>query len=302
MAVHALNWNEAPPAACRGGAVAIGNFDGAHRGHAVLVHHLRSKGRPAVVITFDPHPLTLLRPDSAPPLLTTPARRAELLHQLGADEVILLRTTRELLHLSAEAFFTGLIRDRLAAKAVVEGPNFRFGKDRLGDVEMLGELCRLAGLSLSVVDLQCLGDVEVSSTAIRAALLEGRLAEANAALGRRYNLEGVIESGQRRGTGLGFPTANLGQVVTVIPAEGVYAARMLGRAAAVNIGPNPTFGEGTKKIEAHVIGFQGDLYGHTVSLEFISRLRDTRRFLSVDDLKEQLRRDVERAAQEAQNG
>ncbi|MGL4553395.1 MAG: riboflavin biosynthesis protein RibF [Gemmataceae bacterium] len=299
MASHVLDWGDAPPDECRGGGVAVGNFDGAHRGHAALIAPLARGPRPAVVVTFDPHPLALLRPGSAPPLLTTPEDRAALLQRLGADHVITLRTTPELLRLSAAAFFGGLMVEKLAARAAAEGPNFRFGKDREGDVGLLGELCRRHGMTLDVVELERADGTEVSSSLIRAALLDGRLAEANAALGRRYAITGVVEAGERRGRRLGFPTANLGDVRTVVPGEGVYAARALGRPAAVNVGPNPTFGGHVPKIEAHLIGFDGDLYGRPLTLEFVSRLRDTRRFGSVEELRAQLARDVARAAEEA---
>lgn len=299
MASHVLAWEDAPPETCRGGAVAVGNFDGAHRGHAALVAELRRQARPAVVVTFDPHPLRLLRPGAGPPPLTTAEDRAALLQALGADEVITLRTTPEVLRLSARAFFRGLMLKKLGVKAVVEGPNFRFGKDREGDVALLGELCRDSGLALHVVGLEAVGGREVSSSLIRTALLEGRVAEANGLLGRRYALAGVVESGERRGRTLGFPTANLGETHTAVPGEGVYAARALGHAAAVNVGPCPTFGEPTPKVEAHLIGYDGDLYGQTLRLEFVSRLRDTRRFGSVAELREQLKKDVERAREEA---
>jgi riboflavin kinase/FMN adenylyltransferase len=299
MAAHVLGWEQPPPARCRGGSVAVGNFDGAHRGHAALVAALARGPRPAVVVTFDPHPLALLRPGSAPRMLTTPEDRAELLQRLGADEVITLHTTLDLLRLSAVEFFTGLMVQRLEVKAVVEGPNFRFGKDRQGDVGMLEELCRRHRMTFEVVGLALIEGTEVSSSLIRSALAQGRIRDANAALGRRYALRGVVEVGRRRGRTLGFPTANLGEVRTVVPGEGVYAARALGRPAAVNVGPCPTFGDLTPTIEAHLIGFEGDLYGKGLQLEFVSRLRDTRRFGSIDELRDQLRRDVERAAREA---
>lgn len=292
MAAYVLEWEQSAPIDCRRGSVAIGNFDGAHRGHAELIGNLTRGPRPAVVVTFDPHPLLLLRPEVAPPLLTTPPERAAVLQRLGADHVITLRTTFDLLGLSARDFFQGLIVERLGAQRVVEGPNFRFGKNREGDTILLGELSRDEGILFDVVALQQIDGVEVSSSFIRACLATGQIAEANAALGRRYTLCGVVETGDRRGRLLGFPTANLGNVQTVVPSEGVYAARTLGRPTAVNIGPNPTFGQQNSRIEAHVIGYDGDLYGQSMTLEFVSRLRDTRRFGSVDELREQLRRDV----------
>jgi riboflavin kinase/FMN adenylyltransferase len=277
----------------------VGNFDGAHRGHARLLQTLSACARPAVVVTFDPHPLALLRPEHAPELLTTLPDRAEYLHGLGADHVVVLRTTHDLLQLSAEGFFRRILWEQFAPRAIVEGPNFRFGRDRTGDVAQLEQWCREGGIAFRLVELQTLEGQEVSSSVIRRALSEGRITEANAALGRPYRLRGIVGLGAQRGRTLGFPTANLHQPRTLVPAFGVYAARALGYPVAVHIGPNPTFGEGHAKIEAHLIGYSGDLYGQELALEFHARLRDVRRFASVDELREQLQRDIETARQEA---
>ncbi|MFQ3651247.1 MAG: bifunctional riboflavin kinase/FAD synthetase [Gemmataceae bacterium] len=298
MALQVVEWAETPPEFCQHGAVTVGNFDGAHRGHAKLIQTLTSIARPAVVLTFDPHPLTLLRPDQAPPLLTTLDDRAEYLHQLGADHVVVLRTTPELLQLSAEDFFRQILQTRLHARAIVEGPNFRFGRNRTGDVEHLERWCLAAGIALHIVELQLLDGHEVSSSAIRRALAEGRLTEALAALGRPYRLRGLVGHGARRGRSLGFPTANLEGTQTLVPAYGVYAARAKGYPAAVHIGPNPTFGEAQPKIEAHLIGFSGDLYGQELVLEIVARLREVRRFASAEELRNQLRQDIENARKE----
>jgi riboflavin kinase/FMN adenylyltransferase len=299
MAVHVLDGADALPEVARGGAITVGNFDGAHRGHAWLLQTLTASARPAVVVTFDPHPLALLRPEQAPELLTTPSDRAEYLHALGVDHVVVLRTTHELLQLSAEAFFRRLLLAKFAPRAIVEGPNFRFGRDRTGDVAQLEQWCREQGIAFHLVELQTLEGQEVSSSAIRRDLSEGRIAEANAALGRPYRLRGIVGQGAQRGRTLGFPTANLHQPQTLVPAFGVYAARARGYPVAVHIGPNPTFGEGHAKIEAHLIGFSGDLYGQELALEFVARLRDVRRFASVDELRLQLQTDIESARREA---
>src|SRR5947209_5852478 len=146
-----LNWNEAPPPECRGGAVAVGNFDGVHLGHASLMRALREAGRPAVVVSFDPHPLLLLAPERFQPLLTTPEDRAAYLRDCGADHVVLLRTTPELLRLSAEEFFARILRDGFRARAVVEGFNFRFGHDRTGDTGLLAKLCGESAMRFALV-------------------------------------------------------------------------------------------------------------------------------------------------------
>ncbi len=310
MAGHTVDWRDSPPAEARGGALAVGNFDGAHRGHAALVAELRARARalggPAVALTFDPHPLALLRPDQLQPFLTTLPDRVALLHDLGADQVVVLRTTPELLGLSAREFFRQVVLDRLAARALVEGTNFGFGHNREGDVELLGRLCREAGATLTVVPPVLVDGAPVSSSRARNALLTGDVAGAANLLGRPYRLRGVVGAGQGRGRTIGFPTANLERWATVVPGDGVYAARALleGGAwpAAVNVGPNPTFGEQARKVEAHLVGFAGDLYGAPIALDFVARLRDTRKFAGPAELVEQLRLDVEQARRRAGGG
>jgi riboflavin kinase/FMN adenylyltransferase len=228
-------------------------------------------------------------------LLTTPDDRATFLLHLGADEVITLRTEPALLSRPAADFFHQVVRGKLDARALCEGPNFGFGKGREGDVALLGKLCAEAGIPLTIVPRFGEG-APVSSSRVREALMRGDVAEAAHLLGRPYLLRGVVGTGQRRGRAIGFPTANLTQTRTVVPGEGVYAARaFVGDApwpAAVNIGGNPTFGEGERKIEAHLIGFDGDLYGKPLALEFLARLRHTRPFPGVDALVRQLTEDV----------
>lgn len=306
MALHAIDWHEVPPAACRGGAVTIGNFDGVHLGHAELVRHTCRLARPAVVLTFDPHPLQLLRPERFLPLLTTPADRAALLQQLGADEVVLLRTTPELLQLSAGEFFRQVLRDGLQLRALVEGEDFRFGHRRTGDVPLLRSLCQDAGIHLEVAPPVTLDGVPVSSSRVRTALDRGDVSEATRLLNRPHRLHGRVGTGQKRGRNLGFPTANLDPLLNFPPGEGVYGVRVpLGDRTwpgAANIGPNPTFGEHVRKVEVHLIGFAGDLYDQELAVDFLARLRDTRPFASVDELREQLKRDVDQARSIAAGG
>ena len=301
MSIHRVEWQAEFPTRCRQGAIAIGNFDGAHRGHAVLLAALircaRQVGGPAVAVTFDPHPLTILRPDIRLELLTTPDERAEYLLQLGADEVLILRVTAELLDLRAEEFFSRVIRDRLSARAVVEGPTFAFGRGREGDLGLLGRLCGESGVILEVIEPVALEGAEVSSSRIRADLHRGDVASARRFLGRDYSLRGHVAHGARRGRTIGFPTANLEQVETIIPGDGVYAVRATlpggeVRAGAANIGPNPTFAEQLRKIEVHLLDYSGDLYSQVLIIDFVERLRDTLPFPSVADLVTQLRQDV----------
>lgn len=294
-----FNWNDPPPDDCRGGAVAVGNFDGAHLGHARLIRHLREQGRPAVVLSFDPHPLQLLAPDRFQPLLTSPEDRAADLRVCGADRVLFLRTTPELLRLTPHEFFAQVLRDGLRPKALVEGFNFRFGHDRAGDNELLGELCRESGIAMALVPPFQLDAVPVSSSRVRKALLDGDVGEAMRLMGRHYRLHGIVGEGARRGRTLGFPTANLTDVQTLVPGDGVYAvrARFDGEtwAGAANVGGNPTFGEQSRKIEIHLIDFVGDIYGRSMTVTFLHRLRETRPFSGADDLVTQLQRDVEQA-------
>jgi riboflavin kinase/FMN adenylyltransferase len=303
MAVFTIHHGETPDGACRGGAVTIGNFDGVHRGHQALLGELRGQADalrgPAVALTFDPHPLRLLRPDAFRPVLTTLADRTALLQGHGADHVVVLRTTQALLNLTAREFFERVLRAGLGARALVPGFNFRFGHDRAGDVHALSAFCREAGLACAIVPPLELDGRPVSSSRVRGEVERGDVARAAVLLGRPFRLRGVVGTGQRRGQSLGFPTANLEQVETLVPAEGVYAARAhQGGTAwpvAVNIGPNPTFGEQARKIEAHLIGFSGDLYGRPLALDFLERLRDTRPFANPAELVRQLRADVDEA-------
>lgn len=305
MALFRLSLDSPAPDAVRGGALTLGNFDGVHRGHQALlaetVRHARALGGPAVAVTFDPHPGLLLRPDSIPTLLTTLADRAALLHGYGADHVLALETTPALLHLEAPAFFDRILYDRLHARALVEGHNFTFGHNRAGTIDVLRHLCAQAKLPLTVVPpLEVLGQ-PVSSSRVRAEIRAGAMDVVRTLLARPYQIAGTVGTGQRRGAGLGFPTANIERIPTLIPGDGVYAVRALheGHAwpAAANIGPNPTFNEQARKVEAHLIGFRGDLYGQPLALEFLDKIRDTRRFASVEELIAQVRADVQRAAE-----
>lgn len=293
-------------AAYRRGYLSIGNFDGVHRGHQQMLHALVAAAReaavPAVVMTFEPHPLNLLAPDRAPPRLTTPERKAELIAWCGVDCLVQYPTDAALLQLTPRAFFERIIREEFAALGMVEGPNFCFGRGRAGTVATLRELCDGAGMRLLIIDAVARGDVLVSSSGIRRAIAAGRIGEAVAMLGHPYRLSGVVERGAGRGQSIGFATANLHEVPVLIPADGVYAAvATLGDQrypAAVHVGPNPTFGEGGRKLEVHLIGYAGGpLYGTRLSADLVDRIRDTMRFAGVEVLRGQLEEDVRRAAE-----
>jgi len=283
--------------------VTVGNFDGVHRGHKLLLGRLRAKadaaGIPALAITFDPHPVALLRPEQAPVPLVWLEREIALLREAGATEVAVFHTGPWLLELSAREFFDRVIRQQLAAWGIVEGPNFAFGHDRQGDVRVLGAWCAEAGIVFEVVEPTLVEGRLISSSLIRLCLSEGRARDAARFLGRPHRIRGIVTKGAERGAGLGFPTVNLTGISTLVPAEGVYAGLVWidgqGPAwpAACNIGPNPTFGDQVKKVEAHLIGFAGDLYGRAVELDFLERLRATRKFAGLDELLGQIQADVE---------
>jgi riboflavin kinase/FMN adenylyltransferase len=303
MTTHFLKWDEAIAEPCRGGAVAVGNFDGVHRGHQELLAEVRRRAQvfsgPAVAVTFHPHPLELLRPQQFQPLLTTVACRAEVMHDCGADHVIVLATTPGLLQLSAPDFFERVLCAGLVARVLVEGPNFGFGRNREGTIDTLKAFCDEAGRELIIVPPFQWEGKTVSSSRVRNELLQGAVRNAAALLGRPFRLVGVVGRGQERGRKLGFPTANLERIATLIPADGVYAVRASFQersfAGAANIGPNPTFGEKARKIEVHLIDFDGELRGKTLAVDFIERLRDTRAFAGVEELVEQLKADVNQA-------
>lgn len=291
----------------RSGAVAIGNFDGVHRGHARIVERLVAwagrVGGPAVVFTFDPHPVRILRPAEAPLPLTWTERKAKLLTELGVDAVIAYPTDEALLTLTAREFFDEIVCRRLGTKALVEGPNFYFGRDRRGDIDVLRRFAADADIELEVVEPIMVGGQYVSSSRVRQLLSEGKVDDAFHMLTHPYRIRGMVTHGASRGAKIGFPTANIDAIDTLLPAPGVYAgtARVNERpyAAAINLGPNPTFGENVLKVEVHLIDFQDALYGEPLEVDFLKRLRDVVRFESVEELKAQLARDVESARRTA---
>jgi riboflavin kinase / FMN adenylyltransferase len=288
-----------------GGVMSIGNFDGLHRGHQHLLklgRELRATqaGARLIVVTFEPHPLTVLRPEAAPPRLTTPAMKRQLLESAGVDELIILPPTHDVLDLTAEQFWQ-ILQERGRPRHLVEGNNFNFGKSRGGTIKKLREWTRGSSVQLHVIDeielaLLDLQIVDVSSSLIRWLLLHGRVRDAAICLGRPYTLEGEVVPGDQRGRTIGFPTANLQVTDQLVPADGVYAGRCrVGEtcyAAAVSIGINPTFNGVRRQMEAHLVGFAGDLYGRKLRIEYIDWLRDQMRFSGIDALKSQIVRDL----------
>lgn len=290
---------EAPPE-IRRGALTIGNFDGVHLGHARLVERLlalaHKVGGPSIVFTFDPHPARLLRPERAPWPLTWTDRKAQLLAQLGVEWLIAYPTDEALLALTDRQFFQQMVRDKLAARAMVEGPNFCFGRNRTGTVDVLAELTRTSGMSLEIVEPVMAEGAIVSSSRIRQQIAAGQIDAARRLLTQPYRIRGIVTHGAGRGARLGFPTANVAGIDTLLPGVGVYGGRAFigGQSwpAAINVGTNPTFGEQELKVEAHLIDFRGAIYGELLEVDFLTRLRDVRPFAGIDELKRQLALDV----------
>ncbi|MBY6411057.1 bifunctional riboflavin kinase/FAD synthetase [Rhodococcus sp. BP-252] len=293
----------------------IGVFDGVHRGHAQLitraVKSAKERGIPSVLMTFDPHPMEVVRPGSHPAQLTTLTRRAELAEELGIDVFCVMPFTPELMKLTPERYVHEILVERLHVAEVVVGENFTYGKKALGNVALLRKIGERAGFAVDGVNLLAEHAVTFSSTYIRSCVDAGDVAAAAAALGRPHRVEGVVVHGDGRGRQLGYPTANVAPpMYSAIPADGVYAAwfTVLGpgpimgtvtpgerHRAAVSVGTNPTFSGRTRTVEAFVLDSDGDLYGQHVAVDFVERLRGMEKFDSIDDLIEEMGRDSDRA-------
>lgn len=288
-----------------GVALSIGNFDGVHRGHRALIALAREQARKrgglrVAVVTFEPHPLAVLRPEEAPARLTTTAEKVHLLRGCGADDVVILRTDQGLLEWSAERFLREIV-DRCRPRVIVEGPTFTFGRGRVGTPAMLEARAAELGYTFCIpreVHADTLPDrPAINSTTVRAALSERRVDRAAALLGRPYRITGRVETGDQRGASLGFATANLGDIPNLLPGHGVYACvaqledgRL--RRAAVNVGPQPTFDQSGARVEAHLLEFDEVVVGERMGLYFVRHLRLQERFDSVDALRAQLAEDV----------
>lgn len=282
----------------------IGVFDGVHRGHQEIIQQLtagaRSNGAPAVVLTFNPHPASVLAGREIK-LLTLPEERAEILFGLGVDALIDLPFTRELAEHSAEDFMATL-RQHLGLSHLLIGYDFALGKGRAGNFERLGQIGQELGYQVSAIAAQRQADIVISSTLIRQDIAAGEVARAADRLGRPYALSGTVIPGDGRGRTIGIPTANVDvSLQKAIPLNGVYACHALidgqKQQAVVNIGLRPTFtsGETLPRVEAHLLNYAADLYGKTLRLEFIERLRGEQKFASIDALVSQIRADIERA-------
>ncbi len=285
----------------RGSVVTIGTFDGVHIGHRAVLAEITRRaarsGRASAVVTFEPHPLEVVNPAAAPPLLSPGDERLEALAETSVDHVLVLRFTPALAALSPEEFVHQVLLRQLGMRELVIGHDHGFGRNRSGDVGTLRALGSELGFEVDVVEAVGAGDLQVSSSRIRRAIAGGDIATAQLMLGRRYSVSGTVSRGAGRGVTLGVPTANLAGIPDrkLLPPDGVYAVVVeTGRGAfggMLNQGGRPTFAEQGRTLEAHLFGFRGSLYGERVRLSWVARLRDTRAFAGRDDLISQLARD-----------
>ncbi|MCS3640164.1 bifunctional riboflavin kinase/FAD synthetase [Salinibacter ruber] len=285
--------------------VTVGTFDGVHRGHQAIIEYLQDRAEaqngPSTLVSFDPHPRAVVH-DEEVPLLTTVAERADLLERLGLDRFVVVPFSDDFAQLSPTAYVEEVLVDRIGVQEITVGYDHRFGKDRAGDVEALREFGGEYGFSVDVIPPQEVDHDVVSSRTIRSLLVEeGRVEQATDRLGRPYQLQGVVSRGQGRGRKLGYPTANLalGDARKLVPKQGVYATAVTlpngdRRGGMMNIGSRPTFDEMDVTVEVHLLDYEGNLYGASLSVEFLQRLRAEQKFESAEALAAQLSEDEER--------
>ncbi len=293
------------PPEVEGTVVTVGTFDGVHRGHRAVLREIedraRESGLRSVLVTFDRHPLTVVRPEDAPPLLTTPDEKKEILAQSGLDHVAFLPFTRSLSLYEPEEFVELVLVDRFRVRELVIGYDHGFGHGRTGGVDTLRRSGRRHGFDVDVVGEVTLAGSSVSSTRLREAVREGRMEEAARGLGRPYSVRGPVVHGLGRGRDLGFPTANLKapEGLKLLPRSGIYAVRASLqseiRQGLVHLGPRPTFAGSPPSLELYLLDFDRDIYGETVRVDFLARLRDVLPFGSAEELVEQMQEDRERA-------
>lgn len=295
------------------GVLSVGNFDGIHLGHQEILRRanaLRDRAGGAAtlaVVTFEPHPLTVLKPELAPPRLTPPTLKQSLVRDLGVDHLVILPPDRAILDMTAEQFWA-ILRDEVRPTHMVEGQSFNFGRGRTGTIDKLRDWAAQSDVKLTIVEpvevaLLDFTIVPVSSSFIRWLLARGRARDAAICMGRPYVLEGEVVRGHERGRAIGVPTANVRPAGQLVPGDGVYAGRCrvngITYPAAVSIGTMPTFGDNQRQVEVHLIGFAGDLYGQSLSVEIVDWVREQQKFKSIDALKDQLHRDIRYCAERA---
>jgi riboflavin kinase/FMN adenylyltransferase len=283
--------------------LALGNFDGVHLGHQAIFRHVRSRAHAiqgtGMVFTFEPHPLRVLRPEHAPPLLTTFEQKMQLIEAEGIEIGLRVPFTDVFAKQEPHEFIQEVLCRTIGARELVVGYDFRFGHQRTGTVEHLREAAATYGYRVTVVPAISVAGLTVSSSNIRKLVRQGDVEGAARLLGRYYAVEGPVVEGFRRGRTIGFPTANVQPINEIVPQTGVYAVRVIWRDASLNgvanVGYNPTFGNDALSVEAHLFDFQTDLYGDTIRVEFVRKIRDERKFESVDALIAQIAQDAEQA-------
>jgi riboflavin kinase/FMN adenylyltransferase len=292
---------EDPRLSVSGSVVTLGNFDGIHLGHQALirssVEESKWSGGPSVVLTFEPHPLKILAPSRAPKLILAHKDKMRLFQSFGVDIVVIQNFDAAFANLQAEDFVRRFLVERLKIKKIWVGRDLRFGKGRKGTVDDLTRWGDTLGFEVGTVEPIVVEGNRVSSSRIRQLVEEGRVDEAVRLLGRRHFISGRVVSGNRRGRELGFPTANISSRNEVLPLDGIYATLLQIGAqqqllSVSNIGVNPTFGEGPRTIESFILDFDRDIYGEPVKLSFVKRIREEKKFDSIDQLVAQMRRDV----------
>jgi riboflavin kinase/FMN adenylyltransferase len=284
--------------------ITIGNFDGVHIGHLSLFQRVKdlaeTMGGESIIITFYPHPIKVLFPSNGPPLITTHEQKVHLIEEAGIDVFVVIEFTPEFATMTASDFVQEIIHAKIGARAVVVGPDYRFGYKREGDIPALTRMGQELNFEVHVVPDITLNGVEISSSTIREFVIGGDLKRAREMLGRDYQVAGKVVRGRDRGGRLlGFPTANLQLIDELTPKPGVYATEVVIEGqlydGATNIGYSPTFENGAFSVETHILDFSEDIYGKIIQVRFIERLRDEKTFSGPEELSQQIRKDVERA-------
>jgi len=282
----------------------IGNFDGVHKGHLALFDRVKERAKAiagqSVVMTFEPHPLKIMRPADGPQLITHTGQKLELIEKTGIDVIVCVSFDREFAAIPARDFVNNVLVKKIGIKEIVVGYDYTFGHNREGDINLLREIGNDFGFVVHLVGPIEIDHTLVSSTSIRRLVQEGRLEEARVLLGRDFEVQGTVVKGQNRGGRLlGFPTANLNPHGELLPKRGVYAVKLLiddvFYKGVTNVGYNPTFGNTGLTIETHVLDYSGELMGKTIKVHFIKRLRDEKTFKTLEELSEQIAQDIARA-------
>jgi riboflavin kinase/FMN adenylyltransferase len=281
-------------------AITIGNFDGVHKGHQALFQMVKRWAEKlngqSVVVTFDPHPLEVLFPQKVPSFITSHRKKLDLIARCGIDVTLVIPFNHEFSRMTAREFVEVVLVEKIGAKAIIVGHDYRFGHSREGNIAFLKQLGEQHGFRVETVNGITVNHTVVSSTTIRQMIFDGNIREANKLLGRPFEVSGVVIAGRKRGVGLGFPTANVRMPAMASPRTGVYVVEVdVGGktyGGAANLGYNPTFGDTGLSLEAHLFDFNQDIYGESITIRFIDRLRDELRFSSPGELAEQIAKDV----------